>query len=147
MLSKIKNILVIRNDKIGDFMLIWPALSYIKTNIPDCKITCIVSKEVFDIAKNCSYIDEVIMDESIRKLKTKLKGSNFDASISFFSTFRIGYLVKTLNIPIRVAPKTKLAQFFYNHKILQKRSLSLKPEHEYNTDLVVELFKISGIFY
>ena len=145
MLSKIKNILVIRNDKIGDFMLIWPALSYIKTNIPDCKITCIVSKQVFDIAKNCSYIDKVIMDESIRKLKTKLKDSNFDASISFFSTFRIGYLVKTLNIPIRVAPKTKLAQFFYNHKILQKRSLSLKPEHEYNTDLVVELFKISGI--
>ncbi|MFL2560004.1 MAG: glycosyltransferase family 9 protein [Gammaproteobacteria bacterium] len=145
MLSKIKNILVIRNDKIGDFMLIWPALSFIKINIPDCKITCIVSKQVFDIAKNCSYIDEVIIDESIRKLKTKLKDVNFDASISFFSTFRIGYLVKTLNIPIRIAPKTKLAQFFYNHKILQKRSASLKPEHEYNTDLVVELFKISGI--
>ena len=33
MKQKIKNILVVRNDKLGDFMLTWPALSYLKKNI------------------------------------------------------------------------------------------------------------------
>ena len=63
-------------------------------------------------------------------------------SISFFSTFRIGYILKKINIPIRIAPKTKLAQFFYTHRILQKRSKSKKPEYEYNIDLVDEMFQI-----
>ena len=65
--------------------------------------------------------------------------------LSFFSTFRIGYLIKKLNIPISIAPKTKLAQIFYNNKILQNRSNSDKPEYEYNSDLVYELFKILKI--
>ena len=47
------DILVIRNDKIGDFILILPAISWIKKNIPQAKITCIVSKEVSPLAKHC----------------------------------------------------------------------------------------------
>ena len=54
-------------------------------------------------------------------------------------------LIKKLNIPIRIAPKTKLAQIFYNYKILQKRSKSYKPEYEYNSDLVYELFNIIDV--
>ena len=38
--------------------------------------------------------------------------------------------------PARYAPATKLAQFFYNHRIAQRRSRSEKPEYEYNLDLV-----------
>ena len=30
-----KEFLVARNDKIGDFMLIWPALAWLKKNIPN----------------------------------------------------------------------------------------------------------------
>ena len=77
--------------------------------------------------------------------KIKLKTHNFDASITFYSTFRIGYLLKKLKIPMRIAPKTKLAQIYYNHKVLQNRSKSQKPEYEYNSDLVYELFNILNI--
>jgi ADP-heptose:LPS heptosyltransferase len=145
MQKNVHDILVIRNDKIGDFILILPALSWIKKNIPNCNITCIVSKNVSDIAKQCKLIDNVIIDKKISKLSKELNKYKFDASVSFFSTFRIGYLVKHLNIPIRIAPKTKLAQIFYNYKISQKRSNSNKPEYEYNSDLVYELFKILNI--
>ncbi len=145
MLKKINEILVIRNDKIGDFILILPALSWLKKNIPNCHITCIVSKKVYEIAKLYKHIDNIIIDKSIKDLLLELNKHRFDASISFFSTFRIGYLIKKLNIPIRVAPKTKLAQIFYNYKIPQERSKSHKPEYEYNSDLVYELFNIINI--
>ena len=42
MQKNVNDILVIRNDKIGDFVLILPALSWMKKNIPNCNITCIV---------------------------------------------------------------------------------------------------------
>ncbi len=140
--KNINEILVIRNDKIGDFILILPALSWLKKNIPDCKITCIVSKNLSSLAKQCNHIDNIIIDKPIKYLLEELSNYNFGISISFFSTFRIGYLVNKLNIPIRIAPKTKLAQIFYNYKILQNRSKSYKPEYEYNSDLVYELLKI-----
>tara|TARA_B100000953_G_scaffold300173_1_gene303372 strand:- start:274 stop:1296 length:1023 start_codon:yes stop_codon:yes gene_type:complete len=140
-----KEFLVIRNDKIGDFILIWPALAWLKKNILDCKIVCIISKEVIRLAEYCPYIDDIIIDDKINVLKNKLRNYNFTASITFFSTLKIGYVLKSINIPIRIAPKTKIAQFFYNHRVLQKRSKSLKPEFEYNLDLVDELFQILNI--
>ena len=140
--KKINEILVIRNDKIGDFVLILPALSWLKKNIPNCRITCIVSNNIAGLAKQCSNIDNIIIDKPIKNLLKELSDYDFHISLSFFSTFRIGYLVNKLNIPIRIAPKTKLAQIFYNHKVLQNRSKSYKPEYEYNSDLVYELLKI-----
>ena len=145
MLKKLNEILIIRNDKIGDFVLIMPALSWLKKNIPYCKITCLVSEKVFDLAKQCEHIDKIVIDKPINKLYSELSSYKFDASISFFSTFRIGYLLSKLKIPIRIAPKTKLAQIFYNHKVYQNRSKSQKPEYEYNSDLVYYLFNISNI--
>tara|TARA_B100000686_G_scaffold102237_1_gene109550 strand:+ start:31059 stop:32072 length:1014 start_codon:yes stop_codon:yes gene_type:complete len=136
---KNKKFLLVRNDKIGDFMLIWPAISYLKKNLGNCHITCLVSKDVERLAGKCNNIDEIITDQSLANLKKIIKEKNFDASISFFSTFRIGYLLKSCEIPLRIAPATKMAQFFYNHTLKQNRSQSKKPEHEYNTDLVVEL--------
>ena len=65
MQKNVNDILVIRNDKIGDFILILPALSWIKKNIPNCNITCIVSKNVSDIAEQCKLIDNVIIDKNI----------------------------------------------------------------------------------
>ena len=138
---RIKKILVIRNDKLGDFMLIWPALSYLKKSLPESEITCLINKNYSNIASLCPFIDDVITDQGIFKLKKIIKENKFDATISFFSTFRIGYVLKSSGIPIRLAPATKIAQFFYNYKLKQRRSKSKKPEHEYNTDLIIEFLE------
>ena len=54
-MQTINEILIVRNDKIGDFILILPALSWLKKNIPNCRITCIVSEKVLDLSKqNCN---------------------------------------------------------------------------------------------
>ena len=57
-------------------------------------------------------------------------------SISLFSTFELGYKLWKARINNRYAPATKIAQIFYNKKFKQRRSKSIKPEYEYNNDLV-----------
>ncbi|WP_353497613.1 glycosyltransferase family 9 protein [Vibrio sp. CB1-14] len=138
-----KNILVVRNDKIGDFMLAWPSFAMLKASMPDCRVTALVPSYTVALAKACPWIDEVIVDcgknadkHTQKYLVQTLKGAKFDASINLFSTTYNALLVWKAKIPYRLAPATKFAQLFYNRRIKQKRSQSAKPEYEYNLDLV-----------
>lgn len=138
-----KKILVVRNDKIGDFVLSFQALAILKNSIPDSTITVLVPKYTAELAAACKWIDEILIDpgsdSSLFQLLNFYKNLitlNFDAAITLFSTTRIGIGLFFANIPYRLAPATKLAQIFYNHRCKQRRSRSLKSEYEYNTDLV-----------
>jgi len=125
-------ILVIRNDRLGDLMLILPALRIIKSSIADIQIDCLVNKSYEDISLLSNDIDNVLTDIDSSNINLK---HEYNHSISFFSTFNIGYKLWKANIKNRYAPATKLAQVFYNRTIKQSRSKSLKSEYEYNNDL------------
>jgi ADP-heptose:LPS heptosyltransferase len=62
-----------------------------------------------------------------------------------FSRFDTGLGVRLAGIPRRYAPATKLAQFFYDRRLPQRRSRSEKPEYEYNLDLVRAYLAERGI--
>ncbi|MDQ2192043.1 MULTISPECIES: glycosyltransferase family 9 protein [unclassified Vibrio] len=136
-------LLVIRNDKIGDFMLAWPSFAMLKASLPDCHITALVPSYTVALAELCPWIDAVMVDptENASSAKKKqcikaIKQQHFDASINLFSTTYNALLVWKSRIPYRLAPATKFAQIFYNKRIKQKRSQSAKAEYEYNLDLV-----------
>ncbi|NUW68998.1 glycosyltransferase family 9 protein [Vibrio coralliilyticus] len=138
-----KKILVVRNDKIGDFMLAWPSFAMLKASMPDCQITALVPNYTVALAELCPWIDKVLIDTTKKGSKQaqstlieQIKAERFDASINLFSTTYNAKLVWKAKIPYRLAPATKLAQIFYNKRIKQKRSQSAKPEYEYNLDLV-----------
>jgi ADP-heptose:LPS heptosyltransferase len=138
-----KKILVVRNDKIGDFMLSFQALAILKTSLPESHITVLVPKYTAELATACKWVDNVIIDPGnnatlpqILNFYKSLRGLSFDAVITLFSTTRVGLGLLLAGIPFRLAPATKLAQIFYNHRLKQRRSQSLKPEYEYNSDLI-----------
>lgn len=138
-----KKILVIRNDKIGDFMLAWPSFAMLKQSMPECHIAALVPNYTKALAELCPWIDEVLVDPTKKASKTehkqlieRIKSAQFDASINLFSTTYNALLVWQAGIKYRLAPATKLAQIFYNKRIKQKRSQSAKPEYEYNLDLI-----------
>ncbi len=137
-----ENILVIRNDKLGDFMLAWPALSLLKRQYPRANITVLVPGYTRPIAELCPWIDNVIVDDrhdstfsDAVRLSGLIKAGRFDASISLFSEMRTALALWLARVPVRVGPATKLAQIFINKRLRQKRSSSGKPEFEYNADL------------
>lgn len=138
-----KKILVVRNDKLGDFMLSFPALGLLKASLPEARLYALVPDYTRDMAEACNWIDEVLIDQWQNKgllanlqLLTLLRQHRFDAIITLYSTTRIGFCVFAAGIPYRLAPATKLAQLFYNHRLVQRRSRSEQPEYEYNNDLV-----------
>ena len=136
-----KKILVVRNDRLGDLMLILPALRLIKTSMPGLTIDCLANKNYQDLKNLTPYIDSIITDD---ELNIKVLEEKYECSISFFSTFSIAYKLWKGGIKKRYAPSTKLAQVFYNKKIKQRRSESIKSEYEYNNDLANFFLKDNG---
>jgi ADP-heptose:LPS heptosyltransferase len=139
-------ILVIRNDKLGDFMLAWPAISLLKQQYTESVITALVPSYTKPIAQLCPWIDDIIIDErkGVLNLGKAIKQRHFDASISLFSELRIAAALWLARVPVRVGPATKIAQIFLNRRLRQKRSLSLKPEFEYNIDLSKYFIQLNG---
>lgn len=141
-------VLVVRNDKLGDFMLSWPALKTLKQAQADIHVTVLVPEYTASIAHCCPWVDDVIIDPGKgasraerRHLLNRMHDKQFDAMLTLFSTPRIGWLGWRAGIPMRMAPATKWAQIFYNHRIVQRRSQSLKPEYVYNVELVLALLE------
>lgn len=139
----VKKILVIRNDKIGDFMLAWPSFALLKKQYPEAEITALVPEYTADLAHLCEWIDHVLIDEKkasfisdVTSLKNKIKEKQFDASISLFSEARTSIALWLAGVKQRIGPATKIAQIFLNRRLRQKRSRSAKPEYEYNLDLI-----------
>lgn len=147
-----QKLLVIRNDKLGDFILIFPALALLKKSYPQLKISALVPAYTAPIAEICPYIDEVIIDAKNKKNPAEfdrtlqlIRAQKFDAVISFFSTWYNAKLVWKAEIKYRLAPATKLFQFLYNHRLTQRRSRSEKAEYEYNMDLARQFLRDHNI--
>lgn len=138
-----KKILVVRNDKLGDFMLAFPSFALLKQSQPDAEVHALVPRYTQPMAELCPWIDRVIVDPGKKSgilafatLLWRVRAEKYGAIVSLFSTTRVGWLVWLVRIPYRLAPATKIAQIFYNVRLTQRRSRSEKPEYEFNLDLV-----------
>jgi ADP-heptose:LPS heptosyltransferase len=136
------NILVVRNDKLGDFITALPTLYVLKHHNPSNRIIALVAPLNRKLAESCDFIDEVIVDtgDDILELAFKIKQAQVDASITLFSNTRVAIAQWIARIPIRIAPATKIAQIFYNRRITQRRSEVKMAEFEYNLELTKALF-------
>lgn len=136
-----ENILVIRNDKLGDFMLAFPTFNVLKKLFPSARIHALVPEYTKPMAELCPWIDEIIIDDATEGVSgmvntvSKLKEFHIDAALCLHSSPRIALALFLARIPHRFAPASRLDQIFYNHRLTQRRSRSEKPEFEYNVDL------------
>lgn len=145
-------ILIVRNDKLGDFILSLPVFAAMKQNLPHCELHALVPAYTREMAEACPWIDRVILDPGQQaglstqwQFVRQIRHAGYQALITLYSTTRVGLFGWLAGIPVRFAPATKIAQVFYNHRITQRRSRSLKPEHEYNLDLALAYLASQGI--
>lgn len=143
------NILVVRNDKLGDFITALPAIYVLKKHNVDNKIVVLVAPLNRTLAEACGFIDEVIVDngEGVFKLAQKIRHYNIDASLTLFSNTRVAIAQLLAFIPKRIAPATKIAQIFYTNRVKQRRSQVKMAEFEYNLELTKELFNDIDLHY
>ena len=144
------NILVVRTDKLGDFITALPAMYVLKQHNPQNRIIACISPINEALARSCEFIDEVIVDDSkssVFELVKKLKNAKIDASITLFSNTRVAFAQFMARIPKRIAPATKIAQIFYTSRVKQRRSEVKMAEFEYNLELSRSLFPDINLEY
>ncbi|MDF1874428.1 glycosyltransferase family 9 protein [Sulfurimonas sp. SAG-AH-194-I05] len=143
------NILVVRNDKLGDFITALPTLYVLKKHNPKNKIIALVAPLNKSLALSCDFIDDVIVDSNLSmwKLALEIRTYKIDASITLFSNTKVALAQFLARIPKRIAPATKIAQIFYTNRVKQRRSQVKMAEFEYNLELTRELFSDINIEY
>ena len=136
------NILAIRNDRFGEFLLNIPAFRALKQANPGSRLTLMVNPYAADLAKHIEGVDEVVRWENrkhsfkdVLKLSSELKKKRFDLCVIFNPTKESNIISYLAGIPLRLGYSRKWG-FLLNRRLADKKALAEKHEVEYNLDLV-----------
>jgi lipopolysaccharide heptosyltransferase II len=139
---KIKNLLVVRTDRIGDVILSLPVARAVKKHFPDCKITYLVRNYTEDLVLHHPFIDEYIpliekddkldLNLNIRLLKQK----KFDSSIIVNPTFKTSLMIFLSRIPLRIGTGYRWYSWLFNSKVYEHRKDARRHELEYNLGML-----------
>jgi len=133
MSERFKNILVVRSDRLGEFLLNIPAIRALKETYPDAKITLAVNADVKELAGAVEYADEVVVwDDVFRK---GLRRRMFDACVVLNPTKEAHLACFFAGIPVRAGYNRKWG-ILLTQKIADNKGLGLKHEVENNLELV-----------
>lgn len=130
--DKIRNILLVRNDRFGEFILNIPALRAVKEAYSKAKLILIVNPYVEELAKCLPFIDEIIPWAGE---KVSLRAKKADIAIMLNPSKEFNIKTFLAGIPIRVGYNRKWG-FLLNKKIEDRKYLGLEHEIEYNLELV-----------
>lgn len=138
----IKNILAVRNDRFGEFLLNIPAFRALKRSYADAKLTLLVSPYVRELATCIDFVDEVIAWENTRhkfseiyRFSKELKARNFDLCLIFNPSKELNIISFFAGIPIRAGYDRKWG-ILLTHKMQDKKYLGQRHEIEYNLELL-----------
>ena len=140
--KKIKNILVVRNDRFGEFLLNIPALRALRETYTDARIILVVSPVTQELASAVPYVDEVIVwGRERRSLQDKLhcvsllRKKAIDMAVMLNPSKEFNIFTHLAGIPIRVGYDRKWG-FLLTKKMEDRKYLGEKHEVQYNLDLV-----------
>ena len=138
----IKNIIVFRNDRFGEFLLNIPALRALKGTFVNASLIAVVNPSVKDLAGNIPFIDEVIeWNQGVHPLSEKIRFINLlrkkqiDAAVILNPSKDFNIFTYLAAIPVRVGYNRKWG-FLLTHKIEDRKHLAERHEIEYNLELV-----------
>lgn len=138
----IKNILVVRNDRFGEFLLNIPALRALKETFVNARVIMVVNPAVKELTKAIPFIDEIIEWENVKhsllerlQFVNLLKRKNINMAIILNPCKEFNIFTYLSGIPVRVGYARKW-DFLLTHRMEDKKYLGEKHEVEYNLELV-----------
>ena len=135
----IKNILLVRTDRIGDVVLSLPMLPELKRKYPAAKITVMVRSYTKDLVAHHSCVDDVILWEegkTAAEYVRLLEQRSFDMAIIPYPRFELAWIMFRAGIPVRVGTGYRWYSFLFNKRTYEHRKDAQKHEAEYNINLL-----------
>jgi lipopolysaccharide heptosyltransferase II len=140
--ENIKSILVVRNDRFGEFLLNIPALRALKETFTNAKIIIVADPYNRELVEAIPFIDEIIEWSQDRhtflsrlRMLALLKKKKIDLAIMLNPSKEFNIYTYLAGIPRRVGYDRKWG-FLLTDKIKDKKYLADKHEVEYNLELV-----------
>ncbi|MCK4249770.1 MAG: glycosyltransferase family 9 protein [Candidatus Omnitrophica bacterium] len=145
MIDKIKKILIIRNDRVGDVVLSTPAFRALRRSFPDAHLVVLVQPYTQELVCENPDIDETIVYDKQKEYKTqaankefiqRLKEYDFDAVIIFNPSLRMNLITFLARIKYRIGYTRKWGRLLLTHCLRDSKGEGAKHEFEYVLDLV-----------
>ena len=145
--SRLKRILVIRQDRLGDLILSLPLIDLIHSRYPEHQIDFLVPEYTGDIARAYQGIHKVMTlppnwdeREGFEQVLSLIRKENYDLVLVPNTKSRIAELVWKAGIPYRIGQGFRLHGWRYNLPVFQSRKVPTMNELDYNFDLLSRWF-------
>jgi ADP-heptose:LPS heptosyltransferase len=127
------NILLVRNDRLGDLVCALPLARGLKQVLPQARIGVLASPYAAPLLETHPDVDAAVMDGP-GALEALRQGA-WDAALCLYATGRNANLIRRAGIPIRLGADGRLASLLFTHRVALRRSQGIRHESEYNSDL------------
>lgn len=145
MIENVKNILIVRTDRIGDVVLSLPLAGIIKKYYPKSRIAFLVRKYTKDIVLDHPFIDEVlVVSERCGKIDIPVNIKNisakkFDTCIVVNPTFVVALVLFFSGIKGRIGTGYRWYSFLFNKRVYEHRKYAEKHELEFNLSMLKQI--------
>ena len=103
--ERIRRLLVVRNDRIGDLVMSLPVFEAARRALPRAHVAALVAPYAAPLLDNNPYLDEVVLDDASESgwaLGRRLREGRFDAALVVNTNTRNSVAVWHARIPTRV---------------------------------------------
>lgn len=134
------NILLSRNDGIGDMVLMLPMAGIIKSYYPQTKVAVLGKKYTKALVDACIYVDEFIDEEDYFLKEILIDNQKPQVIIHVRTNKQVALRAKALNIPIRIGTSSRIYHWFTCNKLIPlRRKTSTLHEAQLNIKLLTPL--------
>jgi lipopolysaccharide heptosyltransferase II len=140
--NDVKNILLVRTDRIGDVVLTLPLAGLIKKHYPNCKVSFLVRNYTKDILINHPFVDHIVVlneEKGNAKIFSNLElisEKKYDTCIIVNPTFKISLILFLSGIRKRIGTGYRWYSWLFNEKVFEHRKYAEKHELEFNVSML-----------
>jgi heptosyltransferase-2 len=128
--EKVKKILIIRIDRIGDVILSTPAIRAVRQSYPGAEVHLLITKYTKDLVINNPDLDSLLI------YKNDKLNKDYDLAIALHPGFRQNYLSFLSGAKVRVGYTGGGGGFFLTHRLKDDRAKRIRHEVESALEVV-----------
>jgi heptosyltransferase-3 len=128
--------LIVRNDRLGDWVLTLPLLEELKAAAPEVRLGAMATAAVAPLLERYPAVETIIVSaegfKGFRETTAAVRRGRFDAAVVVHPDMADTLVVWWAGVKIRVGNGYRGYSFLYNRRVYLHRSPSARHEIEYN---------------